>query len=413
MAARDRLLPGRGHLLATGASVFSSALTAANAFAIAALAGSDSFGLFTVVITVAGILGVPLLANVHFVLYQELPRADADERPTIVGSALATGALFIAAGTAVFAACAPLLSILSGLSHEDSLLSVLVAACLSTMILTEAVLRGSRRLVTLLTIKTVIAAVTLAITLWMLLDGVRDPQPFLLVVSATALAFAVAAVIASPIRHPRWSTETARRILRLGALLTLSSALTTIVFGADSLMLNLWATPHEVGVYALYNGFPKRLLGVVVTEGAGLVLLPLLAVSNTRTLLRRMLKLTPLIAAATAAVSFAASATVFWFLRAEYPYDIALFVLAAIGIAIHTVFNLFFFILSMDGVRGSRAFAYIMLAGTPLVLATQAIAISGWQLEGALVAFILTNLLLVVLVILVARHRYRDPKATS
>src|SRR5690606_7989322 len=123
-------------------------------------------------------------------------------------------------------------------------------------------------------------------------------------------------------------------------------------FGLDVILLNRWASPADVGVYSVYNGFPKRLLGVVFTEGVGLVLLPMLAVMDKPALMRRIRTLAPVIGIAAAGLSFVASMVFFYLLRAEYPYSLGLMALAAVGIGVHTVFNLYFFAVTMDGVRG-------------------------------------------------------------
>ncbi|XVQ85711.1 hypothetical protein ACQP2K_44180 [Microbispora siamensis] len=60
--------------------------------------------------------------------------------------------------------------------------------------------------------------------------------------------------------------------------------------------------------------------------------------------------------------------------------SLGLMALSALGIGVHTVFNLQQVALTMDGVRGAKALIGCLLAGTPLALTCQAalIACRGW-----------------------------------
>jgi hypothetical protein len=81
--------------------------------------------------------------------------------------------------------------------------------------------------------------------------------------------------------------------------------------------------------------------------------------------------------------------------------------LSAVGIGLHTVFNLYLFALSMDGVRGAKVLIACLAAGSPAALACQAVLISWQGLTGGLVAFALTNLVLVAVVAATAARVYR------
>jgi hypothetical protein len=180
-----------------------------------------------------------------------------------------------------------------------------------------------------------------------------------------------------------------------------------VLFGIDVIFLNHWAGRADVGVYSLYNGFPKRLLGVVFIDGIGLVLLPMMATMAKPALMRRIARLSPAVAGATAVFSFAASLVFFLVMGEEYPYSVGLMALASVGIGAHTVFNLYFVALSMDGVRGAKVFIACLAAGTPVALACQAAFIAWWGLVGGLVAFAVSNLILVAVVVVAVGRVYR------
>jgi O-antigen/teichoic acid export membrane protein len=79
-----------------------SGTAAATTLVIARGIGAAAFGHFTVVLTIALIVHVGMLMGLHFVMYQELPRAAAPERTELVTAAL-FATLVLAAAVAVAA----------------------------------------------------------------------------------------------------------------------------------------------------------------------------------------------------------------------------------------------------------------------------------------------------------------------
>lgn len=405
----SRLLGGRGWAVwPTLMSIAASGTAAATTLVIAWGIGAAAFGRFTLVLTVALIVTVGMLLNLHYVMYQELPRAEPQDRPALVTTALFTtlalGGGLVAAGLLASPALTPLL----GIDVRTLCFALALALSMTANQLTESFLRGLKKFAFVSALKLAVAAVYLAAAACCLLvAGVRDAEVYLLALIVTNVVFALVAVAGFDVVPRSWSASLARSLLRHGAYMSAVAGFTSVLFGADMIFLNHWAPGSDVGVYSVYNGFPKRLLGVVFTEGIGLVLLPVLATADKVAALRRIGRLAPAIALATAAFSFAASALFFLVLRAEYPYEPGLMALSAVGIGLHTVFNLYLFALSMDGVRGAKVLIACLAAGSPAALACQAAFISWQGLTGGLVAFALTNLILVAVVAAAAARVYR------
>jgi O-antigen/teichoic acid export membrane protein len=241
----------------------------------------------------------------------------------------------------------------------------------------------------------------------LLVLGIREPDFYILTLIITNMAFAVVAVAGSGVVLRSWSRTLLRSLYRHGAYVTAIAALATVLFGIDMIFLNHWTTPGDVGVYSVYNGFPKRLLGVVFTEGIGLVLLPSLATMDKPALLRRIGRIAPVLGVSTTIFSLAASALFFLPLGAEYSYSIGLMALSAVGIGAHTVYNLYYFALSMDGLRGAKVVILCLASGLPVAISCQAAFIYWWGVVGALIAFALTNLIILALVIFASARVYR------
>ncbi|MEN3533709.1 hypothetical protein AAH991_01225 [Microbispora sp. ZYX-F-249] len=394
-------------------STVASGTAAATTLVIARGVGAAAFGHFTVVLSIALIVTVGMLMSLNSVMFQELPRAESAARPARLRTELVTTALSctLVLGAAVFAVgmlAAPLLTGVLGVDTRTLAFALALALSMTLNQLTESFLRGLKRFRLVAGLKLAVAVAYLGgAAFFLLVLGLRDAEPYLVALIGTNLVFALLSFAGFEVAPRAWSRALARSIYRHGAYVTVIGALTAVVFGVDVIFLNHWAPRAGVGVYSVYNGFPKRLLGVVFTDGVGLVLLPTLATSDKPAVMRRIARLAPAVFAATAVFAFAASTVFFLLVGGEYPYSLGLMALSAIGIGAHTVFNLQQVALTMDGVRGARVLIGCLLAGTPLALACQA-ALIAWQgLAGGLVAFALSNLVLVAVVTAVSARLYR------
>jgi O-antigen/teichoic acid export membrane protein len=403
-----RLLSGHGWAVGpTLASIAASGTAAATTLVIARGIGAKAFGQFTVGVTIALIVSVGMLMSLHFVMYQELPRAEPGDRPALVTTALFS-TLVLAAGVAAAGLLAsPWLTVLLGVDFRTLCLSLVLALAMTVNQLTESFLRGLKRFGLVVGLKMVTAAGYLAAASWCLLIlHIRNPEFYLAALIGMYLVFAGLALAGLEVVPRSWSAARLRSLYRHGAYVTAIAALIAVLFGVDVILLNHLTDRYQVGVYSVYSGFPRRLLVMVLTEGVGVVLLPTLATTDKPALLRRLWRIAPMAGLAMALLSFAASTLLFLMLRSEYPYSFVLMGLSAAGIGAHTVFHLYYFALSMDGIRGARVFVACLAAGLPVALACQGAFIAWWGLIGAMVAFILSNLLLVALVLAVTARVY-------
>lgn len=410
-----RLVAGRGWAIGpTLTSIAASGTAAATTLVVARGIGAAAFGQFTVVLTIGLIGTVAMLLSLNYVMFQELPRSAPERHPALISTALFTTLLL---GTGLVAAgllAAPVLAPLLGVDARTLGFGLALALAMTVNQLTESFLRGLKKFRFVANLKLVVALGYLTVSAACLVVlGIRDPEFYLLALIVTNLVFALVALAGFPVVPRTASARLARSLYRHGLYVSAITGLSTVLFGIDIIFLNHWTAPADVGIYSIYNGFPKRLLGVLFTEGIGLVLLPTLATMAKPALLRRIGRLAPAVFVGTAGVSFVASAVFFLLLRAEYPYSPGLMALAALGIGAHTVFNLYFFALSMDGLRGARVFLACLAAGVPAGIGCQALFILWWGLVGALVGFAVTNLLLIAVIIVAVTRLYRpDPSPT-
>src|SRR5690606_35973578 len=264
----SRLLGGRGWAVwPTLMSIAASGTAAATTLVIAWGIGAAAFGRFTLVLTIALIVTVGMLLNLNYVMYQELPRAEPQDRPALVTTALFT-TLALGGGLVVIGlAASPLLTRLLGIDVRTLALALALALSMTANLLTESFLRGLKKFAFVAGLKLAVAAVHLVTAAcFLLLAGIRDADVYLVALIVTHLLFALVSAAGFAVVPRLVSASLARSLLRHGAYMSVIAAFTAVLFGVDVIFLNHWATGSDAGVYSVYNGFPKRLLGVVFTE---------------------------------------------------------------------------------------------------------------------------------------------------
>ncbi len=394
------------------ANTVASGLSAAGTLVVARAVGVAEFGGYAVAVVLGGIVMIAALLNLNAVMYQELPRRPRAEHPALLSTTLAAALVLGSAAAAGTLLAAPVLRAAFGIDPGVLRYGVLLALSIGFGLLTESFLRGQQRYALVAGLRLALAAAYLtAVALFLLVLDVRAFGPYAVLLAASHVLFGVVALVGQPVRPRLVSVPLARELLRHGGYLSVTSVLLALVFGLDVIFLNRFATPEVVGAYSIYNGFPKRLLGIVFTEGVGLVLLPTLATLAKPALLRRIGRIAPLLGLAAAGLSFVAGLLLLRLLGDGYPYSLVLLALAALGIGVHTVFNLYYFALSMDSTRGAKVVIVCLLAGLLPALLVQLLLIGEFGLVGGLVAFVLTNALLLVVVLVVNARVYAQPGA--
>jgi glycosyltransferase involved in cell wall biosynthesis/CTP:molybdopterin cytidylyltransferase MocA/O-antigen/teichoic acid export membrane protein len=388
-------------------STVASGLSAAATLVIARGIGAVQFGGYTVVLTAGGILMIAALFSMNVVMYQELPRRPTEQHSAMLSTGLAVGLTLGSAVALVVALCAPIVEAAFNINAATLRYSVAFGLTTGFSMLAESFLRGRKRYLWVSSLKLALAMCYLSVSMFSLLVlKVPDFGFYIMLLSVSNVVFGVVALLGQPIRLGEVSAPLARQILRHGGYISVTAALLVVISGLDIIFMNHQYPQDVVGAYSIYNGFPKRLLGIVFTEGIGLVLLPTLATLAKPELLQRIGRAAPFLGAAAAALSFAASTVLLSFLGDGYQYSLPFMALAALGIGTHTVFNMYYFALSMDSTRGAKVIILCLLITLPVAALVQWLLIHGFGLGGGLVGFAVTNALLIGVILAVNTRVY-------
>lgn len=392
---------------ATILSVSASGIAALTSFFLAWVLGADVFGLYSLTLSVSGIVGVPMLMSLNFVMYQDLPRSKNPDRSSLIATSIVCLFTLMMVVLTVGFVATPWLARLIGVESTTFRLGITLATGTSANLLTESLLRGLNRFAfaALLKLITVFSYLLYCIGQYFL-DHNLNSGSYIEGLIALDILVSLIMVAATRFDIRSASRKTAAHLLQHGSYMSVISLLATVLFSIDVIFLNYWSNHADVGTYSVYSGLSRGLLGVIVTDGMGFVLLPLFATMIKPALLAKLRQISLFLGAATFAVAFIGTSLFLWVLHARYSYSALYVFLTALGVAIHTIYNIHYFAISMDGVRGAKWILVILSSTLPIAVGIQVILIRCFALKGALIAFICTNGIILIFTLIVELHVY-------
>ncbi|MEU7526096.1 hypothetical protein AB0A74_10200 [Saccharothrix sp. NPDC042600] len=359
-------------LVSAGASV----LVTAASLLIARHDGFAVFGEFVAVQAVGVVLGIPMLWGVHVGASRAI--AAGSDAGVVVGTAVAVvlAACVLTAGAylavvAVVGAAAPLW-------HAAGL-----GASAAVMTLAESLLRIRGRQALASGLRLGYGAAYLAAVL--VVAGQGSPALYSVLIMCGNTACAALMMAGLGCAPKRGDAGLARTFLREGWAYSTGQSLLALLFGFDVILLAQAAGPAAVGVYALYVGACRRVVGVLFTDSLASVLISRLARRDAATGRRAVLGHAPRLVAASV---LGASALVVVGLAAADALEhlvVGWLVLTAVGCTAHAVVIVVFCVftvqpdLGLARVRRALAVAFApglgvqaagaVLAGAPGMIA--------------------------------------------
>jgi len=411
-------------------SAAASVLMTVASLAIARFDGFDAFGTLVTLQAVGVILGIPMLWGVHVNASRAMAaRADAG---VVAGTALAvvaaaclltSAAFFVlltlargvlpvaaadglgcAAGLGVSATVMTLAESLLRIRGRQVLVSGLRLGCAGGYLVAVAAVLAARRgdaarYAALLTVANAACAV-------LMLAGLRR-----------ALGGASAGPPARGGRVFGWDGGLARTLLREGWVYSTGQSLLTLLFGFDVILLMRASGPAAVGLYALYIGSCRRVIGILFTDSLASLLIAALAKGRSSAGGRAALRYAPWFLGLAGLGAFA---LVVVGLAAAGALDRLVpgwAVLAAAGCAAHALVIVLFCVLTVQPSLGlAPARAALAVAFLPGLAVQAAGAVAG-GVPGMIAAFAVLNIALVWWFLAVIRramagagHRARAPE---
>ena len=382
------------------ANVVASALLAATTLWLARQLGAEEFGRFSLTYTVASLLMAVLLVGTNFSMYRYLPVARDYRRSKFMTNALfIVSCLLLSLGVLNYFFGAVVASLI-GVEPQLWTFAVAFMTSFGAYTLTEAFLRGLQqfRLISVLRVIMSVAGFALIIAWFLLLREDTRYYHYIAVLGGSQLLIALFIMLRlrSFLQPSKLSFRYAKIVFYYGFTLMASQFAIIVIFSFDTIFLNLFTSPEEVGLFSAYNSFAKRLLLIVFTDGVAIFLLPLLAKNNMNDVFGQVKRYVIPLIVIVGAIAGVGIVVVFWLLGDDYDLYGWYAFLTSVGIALHALFNLFYSIFTMEGQRGARLSTYLLAGAVPISLLVQYGLIRGYGIAGGMWAFIVNNLLIIV-----------------
>ncbi|MFI9815588.1 hypothetical protein [Saccharothrix variisporea] len=364
-------------------SATASVLVTVAGLLIARYDGFGVFGEFVAVQAIGVVLGIPMLWGVHV----GASRAIAERSP--VGAVVGTAVGFVVLASVLTAAA--YFGVLAVVGADAVLWHAAgLGASAALLTLAESLLRIRGRHLRASGLRLGYGAAYLVAVVFVVGHGSAAGYSVLVAGGNTLCAL----LMLVGMRFGRPDVVLARTFLREGWAFSTGQSLLALLFGFDVILLVQAAGPAAVGVYALYVGSCRRVIGVLFTDSLASVLISVLArrdaATGRRAVLRyapRLLVLSVVGASALVVVGLVAADAVEHFV-------VGWMFLAAVGCTAHALVVVLFCVFTVRPELGlGRVRAVLAVAFAPGLAAQAAGAVFGGA-PGMIAAFTAANAVL-------------------
>lgn len=347
--------------------------------------GPEEYARISLVGALSTYMLLPLSAGVHAVMYKKLPNAALHELPALMGSALTINGITAALFALLFLAIGPRLTALIKLPAGVWNTAIVASLCVNFALLSESFLRGQKKFRRIGTFKVVSSGLFFMLILAAIFGfGYRSFVIYHALFCASQVLFGILAISSSGKINFTIDLKKYYKILRYGFFLAGNMLISNIVFYSDTLIMNFFYSPREVGIFAAYQLLVKQIFIVLFWEVFAVVFLPTMAEGNRKETSIRLIKLyAPIFLVLVVVLSGVVSLLILFF-GSSYPFNVWYVLLAASGGAFFSLYQISNSILAMDGSAGARR-AFISVAlFLPFAIGVQIAATRMYGIPGAI-----------------------------
>ena len=356
------------------------------------------YGRTGVINNLAFLMFVPMILGVHSSMYKFLPISNkADRNELMIISALGSFisislfSVFLLLAKRFFIAW---LNITMNEWHMVIILTVFVS--LSTI--SESYLRGQEKFDAICIFKLISTLLNLiAIAVFYFVLNIKNIEVYVFSLIVSHMVFTILAVIKLGIKKTckiRWTSV--KKVYIYGLSNILSMSLGGLTLSSDLFFVNYFCNASTVGHYNAYQGFMKNIFSVLFYEIFLVVFLPFLAKSDNKHIKKAVSKYIPILII-TVFLGAAISTIVFICLFGKsYELNLVYIVISSLGIAIYTVYQIYVYLYNIEGSKRAMITGLSTLMVLPFTLGLQYYLTKNYNMTGALISVVLTNIILIM-----------------
>lgn len=378
----------------------------------ARLLGPAEFGRIGLVGNICAFLYIPILFGANNSMYKYLPESSEEQRQKLMGTAWLgniTTSVFFGGMFLLFTGV-----ISKSIQIEPAIwrMGVFFTIMLTFSNIAESFLRGQMMYSAIGKLKLFSAGIFFLLTLVLFLGltpGKPDFSTYYLCNIVSMASFTILAVWKAglSLRKLSISWDMTKQIYSLGTIVMVNMLFTAILNSSDLFIVNYFYPGPELGIYNVYQGFVKNSFTAIFFEVFAVVFLPTIAGMDKPALYQKFNRYVywfiPVIAIITGLIT---AVTVLLFGR-QYTLSFTYTTLVSVSIGLYSVFQMYNCIFSMEGNQGAKLCLIPLAVTMPFSLALQFWLTKSWGITGAMVAVLITNLMLVLIFKAVVAYRYR------
>ncbi|PYG87851.1 O-antigen/teichoic acid export membrane protein [Ruminiclostridium sufflavum DSM 19573] len=358
----------------------------------------SQFGRTGVISNIAYLLFVPMILAVHSAMYKFLPESDAKDRKELMSIAALGSLISIPVFSISLLFINKLILKQFNIPFNEWQLAILLTIFLSLSTISESYLRGHRKFNSICLFKLFSAVINLVlIIICFFVLNIKSFEIYVYSLIISHLVFTALALTRAKIfKICKISLSGIKKVYIYSFSNILSMFLGGVTFSSDLFFVNYFCSSSTVGVYNAYQGFVKNIFSVLFYEVFLVVFLPFLAKANHRGLVKSIRRYIPVIIAAVMIGSGLLTIIFILLFGQDYKLNLIYIVLSSLGIALYTIYQIYVYVYNIEGSKRAMLTGLSTLAILPFALGLQYYLVRFYDMKGALISVVLTNLLLIL-----------------
>lgn len=363
----------------------------------------DNFAKLNLIINMANFLVIPMIFGVNVSILKILPDTPKKDQPRILGIIVTCNLLLSITLMAFYGILTPFALYFFKISTLHWMIAIVFAALLNFSLLVDSVLRYEKK-VHILGLAKIISSgfilILYIITIVFYKGGNVDS--FLIYNTLGQGLFFLVMLFGFKIPKLAFSLKTVKKIYKYSFLNMSGWLVSSFLFSIDIYLLPRLTSYYDLGIYSVYQVTLKNYFNVFFHDIFAVVFLPaIIDLTNSKSeTYKKIIKYSPLIFIVISLGSLVVSLITIKLFGKQYELNWLYVSLVSIGIGLYSIYSLLNSTLIIDGLKGAIISLTALLKSSILYIINIVIFTKFLGIKGTMLAFIINQLLLILLLII-------------
>ncbi len=372
--------------------------------------GPSDMGNIAIINNISNFLMIPMVMGINISMNKYLPVLDEKEQKEMISSTIISNIPLAIILVTVYTLFSNKICSTFHITNSFMISSLILCVLISYNSISESFLRGQKKFKQICYLKlafTLTFAIILCVQFYFM--GSRDISSYLSTNYIAYAVFIIGALLLTGVRHLKFNRKMVASVYSYGFINMLGAALNIFLTSCDLFFVKSFCSSVDTGLYSVYMGNAKSLLGLLFFEIFGVVFLPAIASMDKQKVYKNIIKYSvPTFIAVFCAGVLWSTLSIFLYGN-KYEYNILFVLLVSASLAVTFIYQLFCFTIAMEGTAEAR---FTLITGAlplPMAIFLQFILTKYWGITGTFVAVLIVNIILLFTLLLSVRW-YRAKK---